>query len=89
MAKWLPGNGRFQAAPFGAFMTIMGARQHDGLSAGNGGGFDGWRQHFNLLRKMECRDEAASSDLLHGQPASRDMGSLAARGVDEFDRTKV
>lgn len=53
------------------------------------GGFNGWRQHFNLLSKMECHDEAASSDILHGQPVSGDMGSLAARGVDEFDWTQV
>ncbi|WP_043979746.1 hypothetical protein [Novosphingobium sp. P6W] len=27
------------------------------------GRFNRWRQHFNLFRKMECRDEAMSSDI--------------------------
>lgn len=29
----------------------------------NDGGFNGCQQHFNLLRKVKCLDEAASSDL--------------------------
>lgn len=52
------------------------------------GGFNGWSQRF-ILEEMECGDEASTADLLHGSAAGRDLGSMAARGIDEFDRPTV
>jgi len=51
-------------------------------------GSTGGRNTLFFMEK-ECRDEAASADLLLGGTASRDMGPVAARGVDEFDRPSV
>ena len=38
---------------------------------------------------MECWDGVASSDLFHGEAEGRDLGSPAARRVDEFYRAIV
>src|ERR1700731_4022232 len=53
------------------------------------GGLNWSVQHSNLLSKMECVHEAATSHLLLGGPAVRDLGSLAGRRADEFDRTPI
>jgi hypothetical protein len=38
---------------------------------------------------MELKDEAATADISLGFPAGRDMGSMAARRVDELDRSRL
>src|SRR6185295_7901370 len=53
------------------------------------GGLNWSAQHSNLLAKMECGHETATSHLLLGGPAIRDLGSLAGRRADEFDRTPI
>jgi hypothetical protein len=58
-------------------------------TSGFGGGLDWSAQHSNLLAKMECGHETATSHLLLGGPAIRDLGSLARRRADEFDRTPI
>ena len=61
-----------------------------GLMSANDGGFMWSTQHFSLLAEMECWDGlSSSSDLFHGEAEDGDLGSLAARGVDEFDRPEV
>src|SRR5258705_7382538 len=57
--------------------------------SGFGGGLNWSAQHSNLLAKMECGHETATSHLLLGGPAIRDLGSLAGRRADEFDRTPI
>jgi len=46
-------------------------------------------RNSSFFEEKECGDEAASADLLLGGTAIRDLGPLAARGVDEFDRPAV
>src|SRR6476469_484763 len=53
------------------------------------GGLNWSAQHSNLLAKMECGHEAATSHLLLGGPAIRYLESLAGRRADEFDRTPI
>src|ERR1700676_4018341 len=48
------------------------------------GGLNWSVQHSNLLEKMGCVHEAATSLLFLGAPAVRDLGSLAGRRADEF-----
>src|SRR4030088_1156993 len=59
------------------------------LTSAIGGGLNWSAQHSILLAKMECGHETATSHLLLGGPAIRDLGSLAGRGADEFDRTPI
>jgi DNA-binding CsgD family transcriptional regulator len=59
-----------------------------GLSA-RCGGLNWSAQHSNLLAKMECGHETATSHLLLSRPAIRDLGSLAGRRADDFDRTPI
>src|SRR3954447_15103996 len=65
-----------------------GPRQRS-LTTALRGGLNWSAQHFNLLAKMECGHETATSHLLLGGPAIRDLGSLAGRRADEFDRTPI
>jgi len=44
--------------------------------------------HHSRSEKGWC-DEAASSDILLGRTAGRDLGSMAARGVDEIERSRL
>ena len=45
----------------------------------------GERNTLIFLERWSVRDEVSDADILHGQTEVRDVGSLAARGVDEFD----
>src|SRR4051812_32756140 len=53
------------------------------------GGLNWSAQHSNLLAKMECGHETATSHLLLSRSAVRDLGSLASRRANEFDRAPV
>jgi hypothetical protein len=54
-----------------------------------GGGFNGSPQHFISDDGMELNDEAATADILLGFPAGGDLGSMAARRVDELDWSRL
>src|SRR5579863_31829 len=54
-----------------------------------GGGFNGWWQHFILRMRWSVSDEAAAADLLLGSAEIGDLGSMATRGVDEFNRSRI
>ena len=58
--------------------------ERPGLGVGSMGG-----RNTSFFEEKECGDEAASADLLLGGTAIRDLGPVAARGVDEFDRPAV
>ena len=53
------------------------------------GGFNRWSQHFILMMRWGVNDEAAPTDMLLGYPAGGDLGSMAARGVDECDWSRL
>ena len=53
------------------------------------GGLNGSTQHFTLEARMESWYGLSSSDLFYGETEGGDLGSLAARGVDELDRSAV
>jgi hypothetical protein len=77
-------------APADGVVTVIAAEvdENDRMSALRGG-LNWSAQHSNLLSKMECGHETATSYLLLGRPAIRDLGPLASRRADEFDRTPV
>ena len=53
------------------------------------GGFNRWSQHFILMMGWSVSDEAASAEKVFGCPAGGDLGSMAARGVDECDWSRL
>jgi hypothetical protein len=71
-------------------MSALGGQKADlDRMSASGGGLNWSAQHSNLLAKMECGHETATSYLLLGGPAIRDLGSLAGRRADEFDRAPI
>jgi hypothetical protein len=42
-----------------------------------------------FIEKMECLDEAKTSDIFYESTEVGDMGSLATRRVDEFNWTRI
>lgn len=45
----------------------------------------GRRNTLVFFERWSVRDEVSHTDVLHGQAEVRDVGSVAARRVDEFD----
>jgi DNA-binding transcriptional LysR family regulator len=54
------------------------------------GGLNGWTQHSSLFwKRWSACNEATTTDILFCGATIRDLGSLAAWGIHEFDRPRL